>query len=162
MLLLTFEVGSERFATAASDIWEVVPVVELKRIPLAQAWAAGVFDYRGRMTPVVDLCRIFHGQPCEARMSTRIMMVGHGRGDQVRPLGLMAERITRMVSLDRCAFQDAGVAVDEAPYLGGVCNHQGSMLQLVDARRLLPVQVGEQLFRQAAELDDPARAEAQG
>jgi len=146
MLYLTFEVGAERFATPAAEVLEIVPVVELKRIPLAAPWVAGVFDYRGQVTPVVDLCRVFREQACSARMSTRIMVVRYG----ARPLGLMAERITRTVALDPDRCQDAGVSVDDAPCLGGVWHDGHDLVQLVDHTRLLPPEVAEALFRQAA------------
>jgi len=161
MLLLTFETGSERFATPAVDVLEVVPVVELKPIPLAEPWVAGVFDYRGLMTPVIDLCQVLQRRPCALSMSSRIMIVRHGGGTE-RPLGLVAERVTRMVNLDPATFQDAGVEVPAAPYLRGVGRDEYGLLQLVDQETLLPAQIAEQLFRKADAGRTPVGAGAQG
>jgi len=152
MLMLTFEVGTERFAIAAAAVVEIVPAVKLRPIPLAEPWAAGVFDYRGHITPVIDLCQVFRHQPCAACMSTRIMVVQHTAADGAeRPLGLMAERMTRMVDLDRERFQDAGVTVDAAACLGDLGHDEHGLLQWVDHHRLLPAEVAERLFRRAAE-----------
>ncbi len=155
-LLLTFQIGSELYATGVEQILEIVPLVDLKPIPLAEPWVAGVFDYRGRATPAVDLCQIFEGRNAWRCMSTRILVVSYDTGDgTLQPLGLIAERITQTVRLDPNAFQDAGVDVPAAPFLGGVYHHGRGLLQMVDVTKLLPAEVAARLFNRS---DTPCAA----
>lgn len=151
-LLLTFQIGSERYATDVDRVLEIVPLVQLKPLPLAEPWVAGVFDYRGRATPVVDLCQIFERRPAQQVMSTRVLVVAYPMaGGAVRPLGLIAERLTETLRLDPEAFQDPGVDLPAAPFLGGVYHHARGLLQLVDVTRLLPPEVAQRLFQAPAE-----------
>ncbi len=149
-LLLTFQIGSERYATGVEQILEIVPLVELKPIPLSEPWVAGVFDYRGRATPAVDLCQIFEGRRAGRSMSTRILVVSYATdGGTFQPLGLIAERTTQTVRLDPNAFQDSGVDVPAAPFLGGVYHHERGLLQMVDLTKLLPAEVAARLFNRS-------------
>lgn len=149
-LLLTFQIGDERYATQVDRVLEIVPLVALKSMPMAEPWAAGVFDYRGRAAPVIDLCQVFERRPARASMSTRILVVEYPVAkDRTRPLGLVAERVTETLRIAPEAFQDAGLDVPAAPFLGGVYHHARGLLQMVDVARLLPTEVAERLFRHA-------------
>ena len=148
-LLLTFQIGEEHYAARVDQVIEIVPLVKLKPMPLAEAWVAGVFDYRGVATPTIDLCQIFENRKARHSMSTRILVVSYPTGpNNCKPLGLIAERVIETVRLSPEAFQDAGVDVPSAPFLGGVYHHTRGLLQLVDVTRLLPPQVADHLFRQ--------------
>lgn len=148
-LLLTFQIGDERYATQVDRVLEIVPLVTLKSMPMAEPWAAGVFDYRGRATPVIDLCQVFEQRPARTSMSTRILVVDYPVSqDRTRALGLIAERVTETLRIAPESFQDAGLDVPAAPFLGGVYHHARGLLQLVDVARLLPEEVAERLFRQ--------------
>lgn len=152
-LLLTFQIGTERYATQVDQVLEIVPLVKLRPLPLAEAWVAGVFDYRGIATPVIDLCQIFEQRPAHYAMSTRVLVVSYPvDGDRHRPLGLVAERLTETVRIAPEAFQDPGLDLPAAPFLGGVYHHARGLLQLVDVTRLLPTHVAARLF-QAPETD---------
>ena len=56
MLLLAFHIGSERYSILAKDILEVLPLVQLKKIPRAPEFILGLLDYRGIPSPIIDLC----------------------------------------------------------------------------------------------------------
>ena len=55
MLLLVFRVAGDAYAVEAARVVEVVPRVELRALPHAPEALAGLFRYRGRMVPVIDL-----------------------------------------------------------------------------------------------------------
>ena len=55
MLLLTFTAGPNRYAIDVTRIVELVPRVELRKIPHAPAFLAGLLGYRGKVVPVIDL-----------------------------------------------------------------------------------------------------------
>lgn len=161
-LLLTFQIGTELYATGVEQVLEVVPVVTLKPIPLAEAWVAGVFDYRGQATPAVDLCQIFEQRRAARSMSTRILVVSYPTAHHgAQPLGLIAEKVTETIRLEPEAFQDTGVDVPTAPFLGGIYHHERGLLQWVEVTKLLPPQVAERLFQRSREQDAAAEL-AQG
>ena len=96
MLVLTFQIGDNRLALDVRRVREVVPRVRLRPVSGAPAWLAGVFVYRGRVVPVLDLHRLAGGGECPPHLSSRIILVPHGgqvAGGAERLLGLLATQV---------------------------------------------------------------------
>ncbi len=140
MLALSFQVGQERFALPCRNVVEVVPMLRLRALPRAPAFVAGIFDYRGVATAVIDLGMLVQGRPCAERLSTRVMIVKwHGRA-----LGVLAEQVTDAIDIDEKRIGRAAFRVADAPYLGGVVlagDGSGVITQLIDAEQLVPASV---------------------
>lgn len=75
MLLLTFRAAENLYAIDVARVVEVVPRINLRRLPHAPGFLAGLFDYRGTVVPVVDLRILLGSESCRDRLSTRIMLV---------------------------------------------------------------------------------------
>ena len=151
MLFLLFQLGKERYALPANRVVEVVPLLDLKHLPQAPKGVSGIFNYRGRPVPAVDLCALTVGQSASERFSTRIIIVnypdGHGTNHW---LGLIAEHVTEMLRKDANDFLDPGVKLREAPYLGPILMDNQSPVQWIYEQRLLPEPVRNLLFSAAA------------
>ena len=147
MLVLTFQLGDERYALDVRNVVEVIPLVALRRVPRAPKHILGVFQYRGRVTPVLDLCALATGKRAQHVMSTRVIVVDlavdGGRGQL---LGVAAERVTDAVEMAAASLQPAGVKVDDAPFLGQMVATENGLVQLVKVADLLPADVQARLF----------------
>jgi chemotaxis-related protein WspB len=148
MLMLLFYVGDDRYALDSRRVVEVVPTVALKKLHGAPAYIPGLFNYRGHLVPVVDLCQMIQGTPARAYLSTRIVLVncqlpdidnGDDRNLQ-KPiiLGLMAERVTETLDKPETEFVSPTIKFDSTPYLGGTIADDRGMIQFVRVEHLLP------------------------
>jgi chemotaxis-related protein WspB len=147
MLFLIFQLGNDRYAIEATQVIEVLPLVNVKRLPRAPAGVAGMFDYHGEPVPLVDLAELALGTPSRKWMSTRIIVVSDNRELGARSVfGLLAEQVTETVRRSEEDFRDAGVSVSDAPYLGPVTTHAGSIVQRIDVHNLLSGNVRDLLF----------------
>ncbi len=151
MLFLLFQLGKDRYALDASRVVEVVPLLEMKQLPQAPKGVAGIFNYRGRPVPAVDLSALTLGQPASERFSTRIIIV-HYPDDQGtnRLLGLIAEHATETLRKDAKDFMDSGVTLGQAPYLGPILMDTPTPIQWIYEQRLLPDPVRNILFAETA------------
>ena len=155
MLFLLFQVGPERFAVEASHVVEVVPLLNLKRIPQAPRAVAGLFNYHGRPVPAVDLCELTLNKPAEARLSTRIIIVEYpDAAGRHHLLGLIAERATELLRKESQDFTDPNVRIDSAPYLGPVIMDGNGTVQWIHEQRVLPDNVRDVLFSEMAKLSE--------
>ena len=147
MLFLLFQLGKDRYALEASRVVEVLPLLEMKQLPQAPKGVAGIFNYRGRPVPAVDLSALTLGQPASERFSTRIIIVNYPdhRGTH-RLLGLIAEHATETLRKDAKDFVDSGVKLGQAPYLGPILMDRLSPVQWIYEQRLLPDPVRNVLF----------------
>jgi chemotaxis-related protein WspB len=147
MLFLLFQLGDVRYALEASRVIEVTPLLALEPLPQAPKGVAGVFNYRGRPVPAVDLCEWTLGRPARPLLSTRIIIVNYpdARGT-CHLLGLVAERATELLRKDAGELRDAGLQIGQAPYLGPIFMDSRGAVQCLDERRLLSEPVCDLLF----------------
>ena len=112
MLFLVFQVGADRYALEAARVIEVLAMVELQKIAGAPVGTAGEFVYRGESVPVLDLCLLTLGRSSNLRLSTRIILLRHdAQGGTQKPLGLIAEHATELVTKGLGEFTSVGDAL---------------------------------------------------
>jgi len=138
MLFVLFHLGKERYTLEANRVVEVVPLLELKRFPQSPPGVAGMFIYRGRPVPALDLCALTLGRPATEHLSTRIIIVNYGNTpDQEQLVGLIAERATETIRREPKDFSLPGVQLSAAPFLGPVLTDDKGVIQLISTQKLL-------------------------
>ncbi len=137
MLLLKFAIGSAAYAVDSAHIEEVVPWVGLRPVPHAPAFLSGVFHYRGKVIPVVDLGLLLGAQPALNRLSTRIIVVRTSRNG-LHLLGLLACQVSDLVRVELDKLQPPAVQVSEARYLGPVAQTPEGLVQILNVDHILP------------------------
>ncbi|MDQ1255639.1 MAG: chemotaxis-related protein WspB [Candidatus Hydrogenedentes bacterium] len=152
MLFLLFKTGADSYAIPADRVRKVVPSVPLRACPGAPEYVAGLFNYQGTVTPVVDLRRVLTGSASAPLLSTRIVLVSYaGHESKERLLGLMAESVTQTVRKESAEFSQPGLASKDAPFLGAISCDDGQMTQCIHIERLLPREIETMLFAEIGE-----------
>lgn len=145
-LLLLLAAGSQLYAIDSEQVVEVIPRVMLRPVSGAPPHRPGVFNFRGRVVPVLDVSQLIAGETCAAHLSSRIIMVRLGEPDSGSALlGLLAERVTDTLLKPLSSFQPAEGATDVRPFLGGVALDERGLIQLLHVERLAREALGEPL-----------------
>ena len=152
-LHLQFQLGEDRYALPAREVVEVLPLRRLKQMPEAPQWVAGLFEHRGRMTPVIDLCHRVLGRKALARSSTRLVLVRFDAdlGERSPVLGLLLEQATDTLRLTADAFQASGLEAGLPDYLGPVQRDAQGMIQRIEISHLLDDAMRALLFQPVAQ-----------
>ncbi|MCT7959303.1 chemotaxis protein CheW [Laspinema sp. D1] len=141
MLMLLFYVGPDRYALGCSQVVEVIPLVELRKLYHAPEYMAGLFNYRGSIVPVLDLCHLIRGSSSRSCLSTRIILVKYQQNHQNEQLiGLMAERVTDTVNVPDSQFKGEGIHLENAAYLGKIIMDEKGTIQQLRLEDLLSQQ----------------------
>ncbi|WP_243313760.1 chemotaxis protein CheW [Fundidesulfovibrio agrisoli] len=148
MLFIAFKAAGTRFALPARMVEEVTPLVSLAPLAGAPGYVAGVMNHRGRPLPVADMNVLLAGKPSRPFASTRIVVAeprpGAKAGGRPALLGLMAERVFKTVELDEAAVSAPGAPA--APYIRGVAEHEGELVQILELGAILPAELLERLL----------------
>lgn len=152
MLFLLMKLDGDRYALEARQVVQVLPLLQIKKIPHAPPGIAGAVDYRGAPVPVVDLSELMLQRPAPHELSTRIVMVHYpGIEGAMHLLGLVAENATEVIRREPSEFVPAGVDSPEGRYLGPVVTDAGGIIQWIRAQDILPEAVRDALFQEVAE-----------
>ncbi len=136
--MLLFHAGDNLYALDSSQVVEVLPMVVLRKIQHVPDYVAGVFNYRGSIIPVIDLCYLIQGTACRPRYSTRIIIVNHTTKDgREHRLGLMAERVTETLSRPDLDRKNVERVNNNVSYLGEMFMDEKGMIQLVHWEHLI-------------------------
>jgi len=151
MQLLTFSVSGHAYAIESRQVIEVLPVVAARPIPHTPDYVRGIFTYRGRLVPLIDLgLRLAAGSLAD-RLSTRVIVVAIGdRPGGPGLLGLVAENVISICSSDQVEASLPPLDVHDAPFLGRILRIGGRTIQMIAADRLLPSDVSTGLYSEAA------------
>jgi chemotaxis-related protein WspB len=156
MLLLMFTAGGNQYAVDVARVVELVPRVELRKVPHAPVFLAGLLGYRGKVVPVIDLGLLLDGGPCRDCLSTRIIVVNDSPGHQNRwnqhressheqtrkapaisipapnLLGLIAEQVSDLTYIRSEQIIPAPVQLPQTSYLGPIVQTDlGLIVQLI-------------------------------
>ncbi|AOK19012.1 chemotaxis protein CheW [Burkholderia cepacia] len=143
-LFLMFELDGERYALDAAGIDEVLPLAATKAVPGAPEWIAGLLMRGGQPVPVIDVPMLALGRRAHALRSTRLVMVRYRVRDCAndadageRMLGLIVERATQTMRIDRAAFRASGISTARTRWLGPVAHTPDGVVQQVSVRDIV-------------------------
>jgi chemotaxis-related protein WspB len=160
MQLLTFSVAGQPYALESRRVIEVLPLVPARPLPQAPDYLLGIFTYRGRLLPLVDLARRLGVPPPVARLSTRVIVVeieldaAREPGGRAAPLrlGLVAENVVAVRSADEAGASLPPLRLPGADYLDRALRIGGETVQVIDVGKLLPAELTAGLAAAAAEV----------
>lgn len=140
MLCLYLRAGVERLAVPATSVIEVAPAVPLHRPTDTPHVIAGVFRFRGAVTPVLDLHQLVSGEPCPVKLNSRIVVISHTQDGKTRMLGLLTEQVIDLKPLTvigprYTATTHSPLTVD----LGPMVTDSEGMLRLPNVAELVPL-----------------------
>jgi chemotaxis-related protein WspB len=155
MLLLLFHIGDDYYAIDIDQIVEIVPYVKLKKIPHMPRYVGGILNYRGSLTPVIDLSELLIGKPTEKLYSSRIILVKYMAHDgRRRILGLLAGQVTETIKVDKSRLQPPGIEIENAAFLKDIIIDERGMIQRIMVDKTLPKNIHEALFKSDTESAD--------
>ena len=146
MLLLTFRVSNDLYAVAAERVVEVVPRVELRPVPHAPACLAGLFNYRGKAVPVIDLGVLLGSAPCLERLHTRLILADEPGSRGTRLIGLIAEHVSDVLMVRDDQIVLPTMKLEQAPYLDAVVRTDQGLVQTLSVEKVLPPSLREAIF----------------
>ncbi len=157
-----------------------MPRVELRIIPHAPAFLAGLLGYRGKVVPVIDLGLLLDVTPCRDCLSTRIILVDDSPGDHNRwnqdqedaceearesaanpkptpnLLGLIAEHVSDLTYVKPEQIIPAPVRLPQTPYLGPIVQTDQGIVQLIVIEKVREVSLQSSHLGQDTALDSIA------
>jgi len=135
---VTLGLGPEIFAVPVHCVIEILAMRELFRVPDAPAFLAGLTEVREQAVPVIDLRRKLSLPQAEITHQTRIIVLEVTAGGRRLVVGLIADRVIEVITLDPSQIGPApqfGTSWGSG-YIGGIARHGSGFVIVFDMERL--------------------------
>ena len=138
---VTFGLDQETYAMDVMQVREVRRYSDIAPVPGAPSYVLGIINLRGHVVAVLDTRERFGLMPMPVTDQSRIMMIEINQ----QVIGVLVDRVAEVVSLNMAEIEPAPRVgnAETAPFIQGVCHHQGQLLILVDFSKLLSPQQWE-------------------
>lgn len=143
MKCLVFQLNELRYATDASQVKEAVQAVAIQPLPKTPEIVEGIFSYRGRIVPVLDIRSRFRlaQRALTPSQSFIIAEIDH------RLLAIRVDEVQQLIDISADDIEDARQAVPDAQYIAGVAHLQDGLVLIHDLSTFLSAE-------EAADLQD--------
>lgn len=145
--LVTFKLGNETYGIDIMDVKEIVSLCEIRPIPGAPSYVAGIMNLRGVVIPIIDLHKRFQLEKPklsedEELLSGYIII----NIDGVK-IGIIIDKVSRVLNVEAAEIQAppqmmSGIGSE---YIRGVIHIEEEYLIFLDIRRIFNSQELKQL-----------------
>jgi purine-binding chemotaxis protein CheW len=139
--LISFAIGDDQYGVDIMAVREIKGWTEITHLPRQPDYVRGVLNLRGVIVPIIDLrCRF--GQGLTQATPLHIVIIVQIAG---KPVGLLADRVLDIVSLDDIQIQPVPRVVQGArqDFLSGLVTIGSAMIALINLQNLLSINVSE-------------------
>jgi purine-binding chemotaxis protein CheW len=135
---LAFRLADEEYAVDILMIREIIRLVDITRVPRRPSFVKGIISLRGTIIPVIDLRTRLGLAESPPDRSTRILVVGLGRG----LIGVIADSVTDVVKVKQCDVEPppAVRGGSSAAHLKGVSRINERLLILLDLEKTVALE----------------------
>ncbi|MFY0679246.1 MAG: chemotaxis protein CheW [Thalassovita sp.] len=142
--LVAFEMGDELLAVPTRILREVLEPPRITRVPMADIYSAGLMNVRGVVYPVTDLRPLFEMPQREFDIDTRILVLELSLEAGTMSLGLIAEKVHAVLSLDPESLQKVPTVGTRWPAgaIKGIGRWNDRFVNLIDLEKIAETYLG--------------------
>ncbi len=136
--LVTFQLGNEIYGIDIMDVKEIVKIQEIRPIPNAPSYVAGILNLRGNIIPIINLHVRFNLKKPdlseEDKLLSGIIIIDV---DNMQ-IGIIIDKVAKVMTVEVDSIQQPPQLISGigAEYIQGVVNEDGRYLIILDIRRL--------------------------
>jgi purine-binding chemotaxis protein CheW len=141
--LLIFTLSEQRCALALSDVERVIRAVAVTRAPKAPAIVMGLINIRGKVMPVLNICRLLNLPPAEINPSDQIIIARTSR----RTVAILANSTVGVMDYKHDDFAAVGDLFPGIEYVKGVVKSKEGIVYIYDLNSFLSLDEEAELER---------------
>jgi purine-binding chemotaxis protein CheW len=93
--VIVFRLGADEYGVDIAAVEEIIRVPSIAKVPKAPSYVEGVINLRGRVVPVIDLCKRLDLAPREVTSQSRIVIVDLGE----QAVGMIVDDVSEVLQM---------------------------------------------------------------
>lgn len=141
--VVIFSLNDQVYGINIESVLEIIRVESVTRVPGTPEFIEGVINIRGKVIPVMDLCKRFGMPPSGATATTRVIIVEAG-GVTV---GMVVDSVSEVLRFPTASIEPPPSMISGAGIeaLRGIALVDGRLIILLDLGRVMHEEEREQL-----------------
>ncbi len=135
---LSFQLGTELFATGVAKVLEILEVPRITKVPQSPAYMRGVINLRGSVLPVIDT-RLKFGMPAISdTVHTCIIVLNLQLENEPLVLGALVDAVQEVLEISQEQIKSApslGTSY-RAEFIEGIIKVQEDFIMLLDVEKV--------------------------
>ncbi len=142
---VAFRLGKTEFAVPIEQVWRIVSLTDITRVPRVPSFIEGIINLRGEIIPVIDLRKRLGLEVGERTDESRIVVV-QTEGHRV---GMIVDTITEIVRLPEDTIEPPPdmIADISGVFLTGMTTYNDRLFIVLDLSRVLTMKEADELKR---------------
>lgn len=143
--MVVFQLAEQTYGIDIAAVFEIIRMEAITRVPRTPHFVEGVINLRGKIIPVIDLCKRFNLPLTERTGSSRIIIVDVGGNT----IGMIVDGVSEVlrVPLDSIEPPPPMIHGVDAAYLRGIAILDGRLIILLDLKKILYEKEQDELQR---------------
>lgn len=141
---LTFKIAAEEYALNVSNVKEVLSVSKITKVPRMPAFMSGVINLRGKVVPVLDLCKKFGLGETTITQSTGIIVtemenLGDSGEKEELIIGIFSDEVQKVITIEPDQISPPpkiGVSIDTA-FIQGMGHVDSNFIMILNINKIL-------------------------
>ena len=131
--IIVFRLGSNKFGLSLEQVYEVVQMVAVTKIPDSPQWIGGVISVHGQVVPIIDLRTRFNLLPQEIKLNTPIILTNFKK----RIVGLIVDEMVGVMSFSSLSMTPPKEIEIEAAYIKSFANEGQELVMVLDMENVV-------------------------
>ncbi len=159
--VVDFELASENYGVAISDVHEIIRMVDVTKIPKAKQFIEGVINLRGRIIPIIDLRKRFGLESKAAGQDKRIIVVRV----EDQTVGMIVDAVSEVLQISPSQIEGVSSLVSsqvDTEFISGIAKVDNRLIILLDLGKVLTAKERSELKNFEPELKMLGQGEEDG
>ena len=131
--IIVFRLGRNKFGLSLEQVYEVVQMVAVTKIPDSPQWIGGVISVHGQVVPIIDLRTRFNLLPQEIKLNTPIILTNFKK----RIVGLIVDEMVGVMSFSSLSMTPPKEIEIEAAYIKSFANEGQELVMVLDMENVV-------------------------
>lgn len=133
--LVVFHLSEQTYGTDIASVYEIIRMESISRVPRTPDFVEGVINLRGRIIPVIDLCKRLNLSKTSKTNSSWIIIADIGGNT----IGMIVDAVSEVlrISSDRIEPPPPVIHGLDASYLKGIAIVEEGLIILLDIKQVL-------------------------
>ena len=133
--LVAFQLSGQAYAVDIASVFEIIRISAITSVPRTPHFVEGVINLRGKIIPVIDLCKRFNLPQSEKTNASRIIIVE----EEGNTIGMVVDGVSEVLSIPIDSIEPPPPMIHgiDAAYLRGISIIDGTLTILLNLGKVL-------------------------